>query len=569
MLAIAVAFVALLGGFLPAAATDDTFDSFLREGFELHQQGRFAQAITPLERAHRLQPEDYFANLLLGIDYLRTGQAHKALSFLGRASRAKPTDATALGYSAEAHAASGRVDLAIGALHAAKRRDPSPRWRAALIRLYLARFRTISHELRLTKSGLARSYRLQAQAMRERNDPTESDTLLRAYSLFPDLEGIESELAHAEIRRQRFDLARRFLQRARARNPEDLDMIAGEAYLAAHEGDWEVAETRLRELARRSRHRARAALREWPDSTPLPDRLRHAVEEGDASTTAAAARASDIRELFATQNWDAVASGVSPTADSPDELFRLGVAQARLKRFAKAVAPLELARSDSQYRGEADYWLALSYARLAEEETEALSRDQSASPILHAVRGEILLRLAGNGAAAAAEYRIAVGSTPGDPALWAGLAAAQNLAGDWDGARQSALKSLALDPNRALASRTFAEVCMQERDYAGAIPALKKVLGLEPTDIGAQFLLGTAYSQTGEHEQALQLLKAAERQGFPDEKGRLQYLLGTVLRKLNRPEEARAAFRRSQELADAFAKTSHELARPVADSGRN
>ena len=568
-LSISVTFLACLCCILPVATAEDNFDSLLRQGFELHQQRRFAQAIAPLERAHRLQPNDYFANLLLGIDYLRTGQAAKALLFLETASRAKPTDATALGYSAEAHAASGRVDLAIGALQAAKQRDPSPQWRAALIRLYLARFRANSQQLRLTRLGLARSYRLQAQAMRERRDPKESEILLRAYSLSPDLEGIESELAHAEIRRKRFDLARRFLRQARERNPKDLDMLAAEAYLAAHTGDWGVAETRLRELVQRSRHRALAALKEWPEDVPLPDRLRHAIEQGDASTPAGTPTTASIRELFVSQNWEAVTTGVSPDEAGPDELFRLGVAQARLQRFQKAVAPLERARTESRYKAEADYWLALSYARLAEGEAAALSRDQSADHVLHSVRGEILLRLAGDGAAAATEYKEAIELAPGDPALWTGLAAAQSLAGDWDRARESAQRALELDPNRALASRTLAEVCMQERDYAGAIPALKKVLELEPADIGAQFLLGTAYSQTGESEKALQFLKAAERRGFPDEKGRLQYLLGTVLRRLGRPEEASAAFQRSQELADKFAETSHELAQPAADSVRN
>ena len=566
---ISVTIIACLGFFLPVATAEDTFDSLLRQGFELHQQRRFAQAIGPLERAHRLQPNDYFANLLLGIDYLRTGQTAKALPFLETASRAKPADATALGYSAEAHAASGRVDLAIGALHAAKQRDPSPQWRAALIRLYLARFRTISQELRLTRAGLARSYRLQAQAVRERKDPKESVLLLRAYSLSPDLEGIESELAHAEIRRQRFDLARRFLRQARARNPKDLDMIAAETYLAAHTGDWEVAETRLRELGQRSRHRALAALNEWPDNVPLPDRLRHAIQQGDDSTPAGTPTTASIQQLFASQNWEAVTTGVSPNGAGPDELFRLGVAQARLKRFQRAVGPLERVRTEFRYQGEADYWLALSYARLAEEEAAALSRYQSADSVLHSVRGEILLRLAGDGAAAAEEYKKAVASSPGDPALWTGLAAAQALAGDWDRARESALRALELDPNRVLASRTLAEVCMQERDYVAAIPALERILELEPADIGAQFLLGTAYSQTGESEKALQFLRAAERRGFPDEKGRLQYLLGTVLRRLGRPEEARAAFQRSQELADAFAETSHELAQPAGDSVRN
>lgn len=557
--------IALLCLLVPAPAIGDTFDGLLRQGLALHQQRLYSQAIAPLERAHRLQPLDYYANLLLGIDYLRTGQPGKALSFLETASRVRPTDATALGYSAEAHAASGRMDQALGVLQAARRRDPSPQWRAALIRLYLTRFRAAAHALRLSKVGLARSYRLQAQATRNGNYRRQRDSLLRAYALAPELEGIESELAHAEIRQQRFEAARHWLQRARARNRRDLGVIAAEVYLSAHEGDWQEAEARLQELERRSPRRTRTALAEWPDGVPLPDRLRHAAER---MSDPEPATSSDIQTMFGSQQWEAVAAAVSPSEEDPDRLFQLGVALARLQQFEKAVISLERVRSETRHRGEADYWLALSYARLAEDEAEALGRNRSADPIRHAVRGEILLRLAADGAGAAAEYRSAVDSTPGDPALWAGLAAAEAMAGNWDDARESAQKAIGLDPSRVLALRTYAEVCMQERDYPAAVPALEKVLELESGDAGAEFLLGTAYSQTGEHEKALVLLRAAERHGYPDERGRLQYLLGTVLRRLGRPEEAGVAFRRAEGLSDSFAATSHSLAQPVAGSGQ-
>ena len=566
MQSIPLIFVACLGLFLPAATAQESFESLLRQGFELHQRRQYAQAIPLLERAHRLRPKDYFANLLLGIDYLRSGNAAKALPFLDTASQAKPKDATPLGYSAEAHSALGRLDLAVGALHAAKQRDPSPQWRGALIRLYLARFRKISQQLRTTRRGLARSYRLQAQVLRHSKDPRERDVLHRAYSLSPDSDGIASALAHAEIRQQRFGSARQFVQEARQRNPHDLDMIAGEAYLAAQQGDWPAAEAKLHELSRRSRHRLRLALAEWPDSVEQQEELLQAFDQVGASTPPEPSSAGDVRQLFVSQRWEAVTTRVSAGAAGQEELFWLGVAQARLKRFEDAVAPLERARVDIQHQAEADYWLALSYARLAEEETAALSRGQAAQPILHAVKGEILLRLAGNGAAAVAEYKKAVALKAGDPALWAGLAAAELAAGDWENARESALKAIELDPGRVLASRTFAEVCMQERDYGAAIPALEKVLRLQPADIGAQFLLGTAYSQIGEYGKALEFLRKAERQGFPDEKGRLQYLLGTVLRKLGRQDEAQAALHRSQDIADAFAQTGHELSQPPADN---
>jgi Flp pilus assembly protein TadD len=44
------------------------FRSLLKQGFDLHRQARFAEAIPVLERARRLEPNDYFVNLLLGID---------------------------------------------------------------------------------------------------------------------------------------------------------------------------------------------------------------------------------------------------------------------------------------------------------------------------------------------------------------------------------------------------------------------------------------------------------------------------------------------------------------------
>jgi hypothetical protein len=51
----------------------------MKQGFELHQQARFGEAIPILDHACRLEPEDYFANLLLGIDLLRSGRAEESV----------------------------------------------------------------------------------------------------------------------------------------------------------------------------------------------------------------------------------------------------------------------------------------------------------------------------------------------------------------------------------------------------------------------------------------------------------------------------------------------------------
>src|ERR1700716_2791994 len=60
----------------PSPTTD--FQSLLHQGFELHEKSDYARAIPVLRRAYSMRPRDYFVNLLLGIDLLRTGQAADA-----------------------------------------------------------------------------------------------------------------------------------------------------------------------------------------------------------------------------------------------------------------------------------------------------------------------------------------------------------------------------------------------------------------------------------------------------------------------------------------------------------
>ena len=67
-----VAFALLCAvGTLATGYGQESFESLLHRGYDLHQQARFAEAVPVLEQAHKLAPQDYFANLLLGIDLLR------------------------------------------------------------------------------------------------------------------------------------------------------------------------------------------------------------------------------------------------------------------------------------------------------------------------------------------------------------------------------------------------------------------------------------------------------------------------------------------------------------------
>jgi tetratricopeptide (TPR) repeat protein len=153
---------------IPAVAQSlekDEFQNLLKQGFALHQQARFTEAIPVLERARRLRPGDYFANLLLGIDLLRSGKTAEALPRLEMAARVKPGEEFPQDYLGEAEASLGRYAQAAEAYHRAIERGHSSEqavesWAA----FALERFRQIGEKLRATDAGVATVRRLVAAA---------------------------------------------------------------------------------------------------------------------------------------------------------------------------------------------------------------------------------------------------------------------------------------------------------------------------------------------------------------------------------------------------------------------
>jgi len=149
----------------------DEFQTLLKQGFELHQQARFADAIPILNRARKLAPDDYFANLLLGIDLLRCGNAAEAIPRLQVAARVKPSEEFATEYLGEADSALGRYASAVEAYQSAiLRSHNSEQAVESWADFALERFHQISAELRATQEGIAVALRLQ-QAAAHPNQP--------------------------------------------------------------------------------------------------------------------------------------------------------------------------------------------------------------------------------------------------------------------------------------------------------------------------------------------------------------------------------------------------------------
>jgi predicted Zn-dependent protease len=143
----------------------DRFEDLLKKGFQLHRESRYGEAIPVLEQARKLEPTDYFANLLLGIDLLRTGNATDAVVRLKLAAVARPGEEFPEDYLGEAEATLGNQALAAEAFQQAVIRGRnSEQSLEAWAGFALERFSQIGETLRETEEGLAIARRLQKDA---------------------------------------------------------------------------------------------------------------------------------------------------------------------------------------------------------------------------------------------------------------------------------------------------------------------------------------------------------------------------------------------------------------------
>src|SRR5260370_30532384 len=216
---------------IPSPTTD--FKSLLHQGFELHEKSDYARAILLLRRAYRIQPRDYFVNLLLGIDLLRTGQAGDAIRFLRMDARINPREEFPHEYLGEAEASLEHFAEAAAAYIQATRVAPESSQAAITLADFgLDRFAKIAVDLRSSRKGLAAAYRLQALA-NSATDSSRLELLTPTADLDEDAPGIWSEIALVQMRANAFQAARKSTSRAGLRDSNDLRAWQIQTYIAA------------------------------------------------------------------------------------------------------------------------------------------------------------------------------------------------------------------------------------------------------------------------------------------------------------------------------------------------
>ena len=550
----------------------ELFETLLHKGFDAHQKNDYATAIPLLQRAWRLQPRDYFANLLLGIDLLRSGQTEESIRFLKEAARQRPKEEFPQEYLGEANGALQRYSEAASAYGKALEVAPeSAQAKMGAVSYYLARFAEISRELRSTKGGLAAEYRLEALRLPV-GDAARKELLERAASLDDAVENW-GELAKAQILTGETAAGEESLQRARKSAPEDLGVLEAEALLAATRGEWDEAEKKLNAIAARSPGILAGMAKSWPGTLVPKDGvvLRGAayaflqcvktgckpeVLRGKLPPAMMEAKVTGA-ELFREQRWENIASRKVAESDAAAWAMR-GIALGKLENCKQGIPALERGLADGSGATEKRYLLSWCYAREAGQVAASLQASTEDDALEHLMRGDVLLRLQANSEGAVTQYQAAVKGRPNDPSAWERLAEAQLATGRNDEARKSAEEALRIDPQRLPAIRVLAKAAMEERQYGEALPYLRELAKRNPKDATTRVELATACAQTGAYEEAYKNLAPALEAGYPDEKGSLHYQLGTILKRMGRAEEAGRAFAAAKELSDRFQRTSRQ-----------
>lgn len=187
------------------SSNQESLESLLKRGFELHRQAQFAQAIPVLEQARTIEPNNYFANLLLGIDELRVGNPRLAVPRLQLAARLRTGEAIPMEYLGEAQARLGNYALAASAYQAAVARGGTEDALESWAGFALERFHDLGERLRASDAGVAALERMHTSAA----DPVSE---LRCMAPIPVLEQrLTVEMKNSERESATVETARQLL----------------------------------------------------------------------------------------------------------------------------------------------------------------------------------------------------------------------------------------------------------------------------------------------------------------------------------------------------------------------
>jgi tetratricopeptide (TPR) repeat protein len=550
-------------------------------GLMEQQAGDISGALQSFLHANRLNPSLYVPNLFVGNDYLRTGKAPQAISFLTKAERINKTDPQAPLALGRAYYSVGNFATAAQEFERATALDP--KLGAAWFALGITRLNQVEVDARkmsIENKSSPFAGALYAESLEKQARFSEAASLyqsLLASQTQPPC--VHSELGFSLLRHRDFAGAATEFASERAVHPECGLALLGQARIAIDHGDNERAAKLLQELWGRdhgffvfnaailmeglSNEAASAAVAYFSQpETSIPADFRDALlaalnggrqtvedlhENADlrerGALVAAAPVSADRRtaeEYYAAGEFKRCAQRLNPAlaAGRADKLRLLAACSFFAGDNERALGAATALEALQPHSAEALYWSIQANERLAFQSLAQFQQLEPDSARSHVLLGDIYHQLEREDDAEA-EYQKALNLEPGNPAAMLGLALAYLSGNNMDKAMETARTALQRSPQDPELNMVVAEAMVVGNQFAEAEPYLMKSLSVKPQLLGhVHALIGKVYAETGRTNDAISQLKMGESS---DENGSIHYLLARLYRQIGDTKDAAAA----------------------------
>jgi tetratricopeptide (TPR) repeat protein len=170
---------------------------------------------------------------------------------------------------------------------------------------------------------------------------------------------------------------------------------------------------------------------------------------------------------------------------------------------------------------------------------------------------------------AIAEYQAAIKLAPNEPRLHEELGTELRNAGKMQEAEEAFRKELEIDPNNVVAQYKLGVLLTEKGDAVQGKQFIEAALAVRPGLGHADYNLGRAEMLLGNDAAAAEhFQKATQTDMDPDVLQQSWYQLGTVLRRMHRPQEAQQAFAMFQKFKDQQLETSQKQMRQFQQQGQ-
>ena len=585
------------------AQQDASASAWSNYGVSCQLAGQTQDAIPALEKALRLDPSLVPANLILGIEYVKSGRSAAAVPLFKAVLNKLPDNRDALINLATAHFALQEFSVAADYFRRAVKLRPqdSDAWYGMGTSFeHIAE--DSSRQLSKAFTGGAYFHRLVARSLLEQDLPLDAEAGFRKAlaDASTNVEDLRAEMGFALLRANQRESAEREFHNELSLHPHSQTALLGLAgadlanakvrealqqLCAIHRNDAGFFATHLPLLLDSVREDTRASLveqlRQLDNVTECSSAARMVVAQLNGESTAGHGdesfeplpKTGKVSPLKVIVNRGRVASDNGKYSECLRDLETITLASTQdavlLARCASLaghfVAAFEATQAVSAQdlsTPEALYWRAESGRSLAKA---SFAKVLSLNP--GSWQGELLqgdlYRQRKKWELATSHYSSALHLKPDSPAPHLGLAAIYWENGQFEKAQPELQTVLQLDPENVQAISEFADILVRQHHFEEALPYLLKVAERAPDLLLTHANLGKVYAYLDRVAEAINEFLLA----LPsDLQGEMHYRLFGLYTKQGKTKEAHEALAESRRLSTLARQKTRSRSQPLTDS---